>query len=52
MPIVLFLLHLLACDEHIVTARSDYIVTAIGRRVPYWLVFAHEEYGNPGGQAT
>ena len=52
MPIVLFLLHLLACDEHIITACSDYIVAAIRRRVPYWFVLAHEENGNPRGQAT
>ena len=52
MAVVLFLLHLLAGDEHIVTAGSDHVVTAIGRRVPDRLVLAHEQNGNPGSQAT
>ena len=52
MRIVDLLLALLACCVDVVTSRCDYVVTAVGRRVPDWLVLAHESHGNGGSDAA
>lgn len=52
MRVVLFLDALLARDVQVVAARGHYVVAAVGRGVPYRLVFAHQEDGDRGGDAA
>ena len=52
MPIVLFLLHLFACDEEICARGCDHIVAAVGRWVPDGFMLAHKQDGDSGCEAA
>lgn len=52
MRVVLLLEPLLARRVQVPAANGDHVVTAIGRWIPYRLVFAHERDGDLRGDAA
>ena len=52
MAVVILLLHFLACDEEIVAAGRDNVVSAVGRGIIGRFVLAHEDNGNARGKAA
>lgn len=52
MCVVFLLLHFLPCDEHVLTPGGNDVIPAVGGRVPYGFMFAHEKNGDARGEAT